>query len=41
MYTITENINRLKEHLMLSEIKGVGTSEEAPTQLSFLFVKRN
>ena len=32
---VFKEINRLKKSLMLSEIKGVVTSEQDPTQLSF------
>lgn len=30
MYTTTGNVNRLKEHLMISEIKGMGDLRESP-----------
>ena len=36
-----KEINRLKKSLMLNGIKGVVTSGQDPTQLSFQLVKRN
>jgi hypothetical protein len=36
-----ESVNRLKKRLILNGIKGVVTSEQDQTQLSFQLVKRN
>ena len=40
MYTITENVNRFKEHLMLSEIKGVGNLRGSPHTAKLLICEK-